>query len=86
MDINNSTSRMATLLLVDDDCNILQALKRALHGVNANIVDFQSPIEALEYCKFNQPDVVISDQHMPEMNGCESVSYTHLTLPTIYSV
>jgi len=71
MDINNSTSRMATLLLVDDDCNILQALKRALHGVNANIVDFQSPIEALEYCKFNQPDVVISDQHMPEMNGCE---------------
>ncbi|KGJ86564.1 sigma-54-dependent transcriptional regulator [Colwellia psychrerythraea] len=71
MDNNNSASPLPTLLLVDDDGNILQALKRALHNIEANIVDFQSPIAALEYCQTNQPDVVISDQHMPDMNGCE---------------
>jgi len=59
------------LLLVDDDENILQALKRTLRKVDATIIDFTSPLLALEYCQLNQPDVVISDQHMPEMNGCE---------------
>jgi two-component system repressor protein LuxO len=68
---NNNTSSLPTLLLVDDDGNILQALKRALHNIDANIIDFQSPIAALEFCQTNQPDVVISDQHMPDMNGCE---------------
>ena len=71
MEINYNTSALPTLLLVDDDINILQALKRALHNIEANIVDFNSPIAALEYCQSNQPDVVISDQHMPDMNGCE---------------
>ncbi len=72
MDNNdNNTSSLPTLLLVDDDGNILEALKRALHNIDANIIDFQSPIAALEYCQTNQPDVVISDQHMPDMNGCE---------------
>ncbi len=71
MEKHNSISNQATLLLVDDDINILQALKRALHNIDATIVDFDSPIAALEYCQSNQPDVVISDQHMPDMNGCE---------------
>ena len=71
MEINNNTSSLPTLLLVDDDNNILQALKRALHNVQANIIDFNSPLAALEYCQNNQPDVIISDQHMPDMNGCE---------------
>jgi len=59
------------LLLVDDDENILQALKRTLHNIDATIIDFNSPLKALEYCQLNQPSVIISDQHMPEMNGCE---------------
>jgi two-component system repressor protein LuxO len=71
MDIINNTSTLPTLMLIDDDKNILQALKRALHNIKANVVGFQSPIKALEYCHKNEPNVVISDQHMPELNGCE---------------
>jgi two-component system repressor protein LuxO len=71
MDKPYNISVQPTLLLVDDDINILQALKRALHSIDAKIVDFNSPISALEYCQLNQPDVVISDQHMPDMNGCD---------------
>jgi two-component system repressor protein LuxO len=70
MDINN-TYQLPILLLIDDDNNILQALKRALHNIKANVVGFQSPIQALEYCQTNEPNVVISDQHMPELNGCK---------------
>ena len=32
-------------------------------------------------------DVAFEDGHLPEiLNALETVSYTHLTLPTIYSV
>jgi len=71
MEQQYNISVQPTLLLVDDDINILQALKRALHNVDATIVDFDSPLAALEYCQSSEPDVVISDQHMPDMNGCE---------------
>jgi len=71
-----------TLLLVDDDINILQALKRALHSIDAKIVDFNSPISALEYCQSNQPDVVISDQHMPDMNGCDLLEHIKQRWPS----
>jgi len=70
------------LLIVDDDENILQALKRTLHSVDATVVDFNCPIKALEYCQLNQPNVVISDQHMPEMNGCEFLEKVMKRWPT----
>ncbi|MEW6995833.1 sigma-54-dependent transcriptional regulator [Colwelliaceae bacterium MEBiC 14330] len=75
MEQHNNISSLPTLLLVDDDINILQALKRALHNIQANIIDFSSPQTALEYCQNNEPDVVISDQHMPGMNGCEFLEH-----------
>jgi two-component system repressor protein LuxO len=75
MEQHKDISSLPTLLLVDDDINILQALKRALHNIKANIIDFSSPVTALEYCQHNQPDVVISDQHMPGMNGCEFLEH-----------
>ena len=71
MENQDNSSALPVLLLVDDDNNILQALKRALHNTQATVIDFNSPHAALEYCQVNQPDVVISDQHMPEMSGCE---------------
>ncbi|NQY48479.1 MAG: sigma-54-dependent Fis family transcriptional regulator [Colwellia sp.] len=71
MENQDNSSALPVLLLVDDDDNILQALKRALYNTQATIIDFNSPLAALEYCQTNQPDVVISDQHMPDMNGCE---------------
>lgn len=71
MENQDNHSALPILLLVDDDINILHALKRALQNTQATIIDFNSPLLALEYCQVNQPDIVISDQHMPNMNGCE---------------
>ena len=71
MDIPSCTNTKPILLLVDDDEDILHALKGTLRNIDATIVDFSSPVAALEYCQINQPQVVISDQRMPEMDGCE---------------
>ncbi|NRA60343.1 MAG: sigma-54-dependent Fis family transcriptional regulator [Psychrobium sp.] len=69
-----ATSQLPVLLLVDDDINILAALERTLRGVPANIISYSSPNEALQYCQHNQPQIIISDQKMPQLEGCELLS------------
>lgn len=59
------------VILVDDDQDILSSLQRALRNIPAVLIIFSSAYEALEYCQQHQPQLVISDQHMPEMDGCE---------------
>ncbi len=63
-----------TLVLVDDEVSILESLKRCLRSVDAHIVCFSSPIEALQYCQENKPMLVISDQRMPLLQGSELFS------------
>ena len=58
------------VVLVDDEPEILLALERVLRGLQVNIQSFSSAITALDFCKHNQPEIIISDQQMPEMEGC----------------
>lgn len=60
-----------TLLLVDDDENILSALKRVLRNEKCIILSANSGQAALELLSLYQIDVIISDQQMPEMTGVE---------------
>jgi len=63
-----------TLLLVDDEENILHSLKRLLRKEPYQILCCGSAIEALELLALHQVQVIISDQRMPEMNGTEFLS------------
>jgi len=74
IDNQDDQDNQATILIVDDDQDILAALLRVLHRVDAKVVSFSSAIEALSFCQGNCPDIVLSDQHMPEMDGCEFLS------------
>lgn len=58
------------IILVDDEIELLNALVRVLRPINATIQSFDSPLTALEFCKNNRPEIVISDQKMPELEGC----------------
>lgn len=60
-----------TVLLVDDEPQILLALTRVLAKLSANVVKFSQPHDALNFCQEHYPDIVISDQRMPQMTGCE---------------
>ena len=60
-----------TLLLVDDEPNILTSLSRLLRREGFQILTALSPSEAFEHLA-NQPvQVILSDQRMPEMSGTE---------------
>jgi diguanylate cyclase (GGDEF)-like protein/PAS domain S-box-containing protein len=60
-----------TLLLVDDEPNIVSALKRLLRRDNYQILTAHSGQEGLEVLAANAVDVIVSDQRMPGMIGAD---------------
>ncbi len=60
---------VATLLFVDDEANILSALKRLFRPLGYRIITAQSGREGLEILQQQTVDLVISDMRMPEMDG-----------------
>jgi CheY-like chemotaxis protein len=60
-----------TLLVVDDDENIISALKRLLRRDGYRVLTATSGKQGLEILLHDIVDVVISDQRMPEMTGVE---------------
>ena len=62
---------MKTLLLVDDEREIRQSLKRLLRSENYDIIEAENGQDALELLQNNDVHVIISDQRMPEMTGSE---------------
>jgi response regulator RpfG family c-di-GMP phosphodiesterase len=60
-----------SLLLVDDEPNILNALRRLLHGRGYRIHTAAGGGAGLELLAREPVDLVISDMRMPEMDGAE---------------
>ncbi|RFC34038.1 MAG: PAS domain S-box-containing protein/diguanylate cyclase (GGDEF) domain-containing protein [Candidatus Nitrotoga sp. SPKER] len=60
-----------TMLLVDDEANILSALKRLLRRDGYDILTAMSAEQGLEILASHRVDVIISDQLMPGMSGVE---------------
>lgn len=59
----------ATLLFVDDETNILKALKRLFRSQGYKIITAENGREGLVVFEQQPVDLVISDMRMPEMDG-----------------
>lgn len=69
------------LLLVDDEANILSALKRLLRREGYRILTAESGARGLELLAANRVEVILSDQRMPEMTGTEFLSRVKALYP-----
>ena len=63
-----------TLLLLDDEENILRALARVLRRDGYNILTANRAQDAFALLAKHDVQVILSDQRMPEMNGTEFLS------------
>jgi response regulator RpfG family c-di-GMP phosphodiesterase len=75
-----------TLLCVDDEKNILNALKRLLRKENFRLLTGNSGDEGLEILAANEVHVVLSDQRMPGMNGTEFLKEVKALYPDILRI
>ena len=67
----NAVAATRTVLLVDDEENILSALKRLLRRDGYRILTAGGGAQGLELLASEPVDVIISDQRMPQMTGVE---------------
>ncbi len=70
-----------TLLLVDDEVNILRALTRMLHGDGYRVLSTTSAAEALRLLGETTVHVIVSDQRMPEMHGTDFLAAAERACP-----
>ena len=72
-----------TLLFVDDEENILNALRRLFHPLNYRILTAGSGAEALALLEHEPVDLVISDMRMPQMDGVQLLEQVRAKWPNI---
>lgn len=72
-----------TLLLVDDEENVRNALRRSLRKENYIVHTAAGPHEGLDLLKQHAIDVVISDHLMPKMTGLEFLRLVHDRHPDV---
>ena len=73
-----------TILAVSNNKSLLENLCNGLSSIlpNANIIRETDSLMAGKYLFYHNFDMLFADVNMKRMGGVESVSYTHLTLPT----
>lgn len=75
------------IVVVDDERIVTSAFKTLLKVEGFSDAHFfNSPKDALNYLKDNQPDLVISDFLMPEMNGLEFLSEVKKLYPEVSKI
>ncbi|NYT23538.1 response regulator [Alcaligenaceae bacterium] len=71
----------ATLLLVDDEPNVLRSLRRVLRRDSYRILTSESAAAALATLEENEVDLIISDVRMPGMDGASLLSKVRARWP-----
>ena len=72
-----------SILVVDDELDIVLIFKRALSRQGYTVFGFTDPLLALEHFKANSADygLVITDVRMPRMSGFELAANIKVTKP-----
>jgi two-component system, probable response regulator PhcQ len=77
----SADTNIATILLVDDEPNVTDALKRALRREPYELLTATSAFAAQQILERQHVDVVVSDEQMPGMSGSELLSSVRKQFP-----
>ena len=69
------------VLFVDDEQNILNALKRLFISDPVTVLTATSALDGMEIMKSNTVSVIVSDNRMPGMNGIDFLAWTRTVSP-----
>ncbi len=74
---------MATILVVEDDTEVREAVRRYLISQGHHVVEAANGIEALAQLKVQTVDLVLTDIDMPEMHGIELIQNLRQEMPDV---
>jgi DNA-binding response OmpR family regulator len=74
IDLDESLKRNKRVLVVDDDVDTIELLKRILLLANFDVASSKTGLDALDMVDRVKPDVILLDLMMPEMDGREILS------------
>jgi two-component system nitrogen regulation response regulator GlnG len=69
--------------IVDDDSSIRWVLEKALSGANISVASFEKPEDLLVALDHQQPEIIISDIRMPNIDGLTLLSRIHDQFPNL---
>ena len=78
-------SRTRTILLVDDDPNVLALLQASLRLKGYLVESYRDPADALAYLKIHVPDLLICDIALPHINGFDFIRRVQGTTRAAYT-
>lgn len=70
-----------TVLLVDDDRNLLRGMARALHNQPYTLITAENAQEATFLFKTHPIDLVVTDEHMPGLRGTALLEWVSECFP-----
>lgn len=79
----DDTHRTARILIVDDEPDILSALRRLLRSGGFEVLAANSGQEGLQILESQAVDVVVSDMRMPNMTGAQFLEQVFMRWPDI---
>ncbi|MET0963570.1 MAG: ATPase, T2SS/T4P/T4SS family, partial [Noviherbaspirillum sp.] len=79
-------ARRNRILLVDDEPNVLSALRRVFHYEDYEVVCCQYPVQALEQLKQENFQIIISDYMMPGLNGGDLLKQARAIQPDMIRI
>jgi putative nucleotidyltransferase with HDIG domain len=74
------------VLFIDDEANILKALQRLLRNEPCRVITANRGSEALEILDRERPQVVVSDQRMPEISGVDLLQSVRQRHPDVIRI
>lgn len=63
---------MRTLLVIDDEPNIVYSFKSTLASPQLNVISASTAREGIELVKTHRPDVIMLDVRLPDLNGLQT--------------
>jgi two-component system, OmpR family, KDP operon response regulator KdpE len=76
LDMVTTSHKRITVLIVDDEPETIRMVKTILMAAGMDVVGAENGLDAIDKCPHVQPDVILLDLMMPDMDGYET--YEHL--------
>ena len=73
LDLVTTGHKRITVMIVDDEPETVRMIKTILMGSGMDVIGAESGLDAIDKCPHTQPDVILLDLMMPDMDGYETI-------------